>query len=209
MDKIIDGLKIKSINEYLNKKKIMFNTYSDLIDNTIPSVTEISIKERKSLLATYLIMFALKNDKEIMDNINYTNFSEYSRDLSEILNPSLSTNKYDTKKMQEEQILNKISEEIISEYLLKDENKEKIIQQMYFEDEEESIFLSYLKLKPILLSKMKEYNYIEDIQYIIDIIIIEYKKIESLEFIAREEIERYEIFYEDSGIDIKEILYKI
>jgi hypothetical protein len=210
MSKILSGLKIKGINDYLNKKKIIFNTYVELVESSNESITEILLSERDNLLATYLLVNGLKNATDIMKELNYTNFNEFSKDLADILSNKIAKDRFEVKKLQDKQILTSIVGNIISNYILNDDNSDKIYSILIVEEEEEVRFLSFNKLKPIIIEQMTKFNFFEDIHLIIENVIIEFRKIDALEFIDREAIEKYEIYYKlKEDIEIKEILYKL
>lgn len=203
-------LKIKGMNHYLNKNKMLFNTYEDLINNSIESFSELSLGERKKLLATYLLTFGLSNSLKLMEELNYLNFNEYSKDLVNILQESMSNDLNQTIANNNEQLLSLIVSHIINNYILDDEAKTEIFEFLTIEDGEESRFLSFNKLKPIIIEQMTKFNFFEDIHLIIENVIIEFRKIDALEFIDREAIEKYEIYYKlKEDIEIKEILYKL
>lgn len=207
---ISNVLKIKGINSYLNKNKMLFNTYEDLLNNSIESFSELSLGERKKMLATYLLTFGLSNSIQLMKELNYLNFNEYSKDLINVLQESMSDNLNITIANNNEQLLNLIVSHIINNYILDDEAKTEIFEFLAIEDEEESRFLSFNKLKPIIIEQMTKFNFFEDIHLIIENVIIEFRKIDALEFIDREAIEKYEIYYKlKEDIEIKEILYKL
>jgi len=205
---VLDGLKIKGINNYLNNQKILFNTYSDLLDKSEITQIDITLEERKTMLATYLMTIGLYYSEDLMKNLNFTDFKSFSKNLTDILVKFIIKNKEASNKREHKEILNEITGIILKTYFT-EARREEIFLNFIIEDEEETEFLSFNKIKPILLSLMEELKFFEDIHYIIDYIIIEYKKSTVLEFINREEIEKYEIYYRTDNEEIKEILYKV
>ena len=205
---ILSGLKIKGINDYLNNQKILFNTYSDLLNKSKDAHIGITLEERKNLLATYLMTLGLYYSKDIMSNLNYTDFKSFSKNLTDIVVKDVMKKSEASNKKEKKEILNEITGFILKHYFT-DSQKDEVFVTFIIENEEETEFLSFNKIKPIILELMETFKFFEDIHYIIDYIIIEYKKSTVLEFINREEIVKYEIYYRVNNEEVKEILYKV
>ena len=205
---ILSGLKIKGVNHYLNNQKILFNTYSDLLNKSEEAHIGITLDERKNLLATYLMVLGLFYSKELMENLNFTDFKSFSKNLTDIVVKDVMKQTEASNKKEKKEILNEITGFVLKNYFT-DNKKEEIFVTFMIEEEEETEFLSFNKIKPILLDLMENFKFYEDIHYLIDYLIIEYKKSTALEFINREEIVKYEIYYRVNNEEVKEILYKV
>jgi len=209
MSKKINSLKIKGINDYLNKNNLNYGNLNELLTNSEESASDILLSDRSNLLATYLLIYGLKEADFFQNELNYGNYKEYINDLSIILNNGLLKNKKNIKGLEEKQIIDNIVSNILNEYFFNTDNNELVFVEMIMENEEENVFVSFNKTKEIIITEMKKFNYIGNILDLFEKIIIDYIKLNQLEFLSPSELVKYEIYYTINDIEIKELLYKI
>lgn len=196
-----DVLKIKGILKYfkMNKNNI-FNDYESIMENTEISSSNVTLNERKKLLHTYLYMYAKKHIKEFMQLLNYQDLEKINLDLFDIIEGSISNESDQQQELRGDIIISAIIDEVVNSYLLNEEEMERIVVEIKI-GEELHTFLSYKKVKPLILLELNKYAYIEDMRTIMERIVIEYKKISSFEFLYPSEIEKYEVFIKNKDAD--------
>lgn len=196
-----DVLKIKGILKYfkINKNNI-FKDYDTIMENAEISSSNVTLNERKSLLHVYLYIYAKSHIKKFMELLNYQDLEKINLDLFEIIEDSISNESNKQQELRGEIIINAIIDEVVNTYLLSEEEMERITTEVKIGDKLHT-FLSYKKLKPLILIELNKYSYIEDIRSIMEKIVIEYKKISAFEFLNISEIEKYEVFIKNKDQD--------
>lgn len=207
-----DILKIKGVLKYFKyNKNNTFKDFDTIMSNAEPSSSNVNLNERKNLLHAYLYMYAKNHIKEFMEILNYQDLEKINLDLLEIIEDSISDEKNNSQELRGDIIVTSIVDEVVNGYLLNEEEMDRVTVEIKIGDELHT-FLSYIKVRPLILFELNKYAYIEDIRTIIEKIVIEYKKISAFEFLNVSEIEKYEVFIqnkdrEGNSIEDLEILY--
>lgn len=206
----IDILKLKGITKYLTKDSNIFNTYDQIIDESMESSINVNLKERKKLLAVYLFLYGKQNAKQIMKYLNYQDLEKYNVEMYSIIKEQVLQEDGSNSDLEGSVIIADIVDKIITTYLLDEDEKVKITKEIDISGEV-SLCLSYEMTKPIIIIELQKYSYIEDIRTIMEKIVIEYKKLAKFHFIHVSEVEKYEIFYTEKESFVNkekmEILY--
>lgn len=205
----LNELQIKGLKEYLQKKTKIFKDYEDILNESVVSSANITLEERKELLATYLYMVGKKEENHLMKTLNYQQTERFNTDLFSIFENIFAANNKQKQTLKGEAIVNEIVEQIVTQYMLNEDYIDKLTIQLNFEGSIQT-FLSYKKISILIIQYLNKFEYIYDIRTIIEKIVIEYKKIGKFEFIDLKEIVKYELYYNDENLSEEEnyeILY--